>query len=333
MAQPTPRRGILLLQLGTPDGPTTPAVRRYLRQFLMDPRVVDLPFLPRWLLVNGFIAPFRAPRSAAAYRAIWTDAGSPLRVNTEALARALQGATGLPVAVGMRYGTPDTAAALAALGPLDEVVAVPLYPQYASASTGSALEILHRTLAAFPAIPALRTIGPLVSHPAWHSAVAEVARAAVTGAEAVVFSYHGLPERQVRATQPGCVLGECCNRPEAALGHCYRAHCLATTRELATLLDTPVHETAFQSRLGREAWLTPTLDATLDRLLDAGHRRIAVVSPSFVADCLETLEEVGIRARARVEARGGQLSLAPCLNAHPTWVRALAQLVAPVPSA
>ncbi len=325
----TPRVGVLLVQLGTPDGPDVASVRRYLRTFLMDPRVIDLPAVPRWLLVHGVIAPFRGPRSAAAYQAVWTPAGSPLLAYTNALAEALSLRVGLPVAVGMRYGNPSIPAALARLGDCDRIVVVPLYPQYASASSGSALEAVLGALARATAIPALTVTRPLAQYAGWAEAVAHLAQDAVTDADAVVCSYHGLPERQVRATRSGCLdHPTCCDRPDARFGHCYRAQCLDASRTIAVALGRASVETAFQSRVGRDAWLAPSLDQTLDRLLDAGARRIAVIAPSFVADCLETLEEIGLRARERVAARGGELRLAPCLNADPRWVETLAQAIA-----
>ena len=324
----SPRIGVLLVQLGTPDAPDVAAVRRYLREFLMDPRVVDIPAVPRWLLVNGVIAPLRGPRSAAAYRSVWTPAGSPLLANTRALAAALTPRLGLPVAIGMRYGNPSIAAALAELPGCDRIVVVPLYPHYASASTGSAVEAVLQAAGGLLAIPALTVTRPLAQYPGWATAVVRLATEAVADADAVVCSYHGLPERQVRATREGCLRDPaCCDRPDALFGHCYRAQCLATSRMIAAALGRPEVTTAFQSRLGRDAWLAPSLEVVLDRLLDAGARRIGVIASSFVADCLETLEEIGLRARERVAARGGELRLAPCLNADPAWVEVLARAI------
>ncbi len=324
----SPRVGVLLVQLGTPDAPDVASVRRYLRAFLMDRRVIDVPAVPRWLLVHGVIAPFRGPRSAAAYRSVWTPAGSPLLVHTRALAAALAPRLAMPVAIGMRYGNPSIPAALAELEGCDRIVVVPLYPQYASASTGSAVEAVLQAVAGGLAIPALTVTRPLAQYPGWAAAVARLAEAAVADADAVVCSYHGLPERQVTATREGCLRHPgCCDRPDALFGHCYRAQCLATTRMIADALGVAAVTTAFQSRVGRDAWLAPSLDVELDRLLDAGARRIGVIAPSFVADCLETLEEIGLRAREQVAARGGELRLAPCLNADPGWVEVLARAV------
>jgi ferrochelatase len=323
-----PRTGVLLVQLGTPRSPSVADVRRYLREFLMDSRVVDLPVIPRWLLVNGVIAPFRAPRSARAYRAIWTPEGSPLLVHGRALAAALQERTGLPVALGMRYGDPTIGSALDSLGNVDRIVVVPLYPQYASASTGSAVEGVLRALATRVAIPAVTVTRPLAQYPAWADAVAEVTRPHLAGADTVIFSYHGLPERQVRATREGCLATpDCCDRTDALFGHCYRAQCLVSTRLLAQRLDLVRVETAFQSRLGRDAWLAPSLETTLSRVIAEGARNLLVVTPSFVADCLETLEEIGMRARDLAATKGATLTVAPCLDTSPVWVEALAGIV------
>lgn len=318
------RVGVLLLQLGTPDSPSTPDVRRYLREFLSDPRVIDLPAPQRWLLVNLVIAPFRAPRSAHAYRTIWTPEGSPLLVHTRALADGLRAALGVPVAVGMRYGKPGMDAGLDALGDVDRVLVVPLYPQYAGASWGTAVEALYRALAARSATPAVEVLEPLLRWGGWARAVARSLGAAEPD-EVTVFSFHGLPERQVRAARPGCLAHEgCCDRPDAAAGWCYRAQCLASARAIAAAAGLDRWEVAFQSRLGRERWIGPSLEDALARLARDG-ARVRVACPSFTADCLETLEEVGDRARATFLAGGGAaFRTVPCLNADPAWVDDLA---------
>jgi len=349
--QPGPRVGVLLLNLGTPDAPTTPAVRRYLREFLMDGRVIDLPFVARWPLVHGIIAPFRGPKSAAAYRSVWTAEGSPLLVHSRALAVAVADRLPVPVALAMRYGNPSIASALATLGELDELVVVPLFPQYASATTGSALARVQELLGAGPNVPALRVVPPLVQSPAFFEALAAVTRRALHTAEgsqgaepfvpdAILCSYHGLPERHLRASRPACLTTEgCCDRPDAAYGFCYRAQCVATTRGLAGALGwevrgsvperhvagaaLPVY-TSFQSRLGRDPWIQPYTEATLEALARSGVRRLAVACPSFVADCLETIEEIGERGAHTFRAAGGEeLRVIPCLNAAPEWVDAV----------
>lgn len=320
-----PRRGVLLLNLGTPAAPTTPAVRAYLREFLMDEQVIDLPFLPRWLLVNTIIAPFRAPKSAHAYASIWTEAGSPLLVHMNALVEALQARLGRPVALGMRYGAPSIDLALDRVGAVDELDVVPLYPQYATATTKTALDALFAALARRRRVPAVRVLRPLGQDPRWLAAQAR--QVGPIDGEHVVFTFHGLPERHVLATDPGCALGACCERPEAAFGFCYRAQCLHNARQLAAALGAEAWTAAFQSRLGRARWLGPSLVEVLDGLA-ARKARVVVVSPSFVADNLETLEEAGIQGRERFLAAGGAgYRLVPGLNAEAHWVEALAGMI------
>ena len=321
------RMGVLLLQLGTPDSPDSGPVGRYLREFLGDPRVMDIPAVPRWVLVNLGIVPLRARHSAAAYRSIWTAGGSPLRVHTESLAAGLRSVLSVPVAVGMRYGNPTLSAALDALGDVDRIVAVPLYPHYAGASWGTAVEALYSAAGKRKNVPSVDVVPPLARLPAWGRAVADLVRPHV-GKGRLVFSFHGLPERQVRASQAGCFASQgCCDRPDALHGWCYRAQCFASAREIAGALQIDNFEVAFQSRVGREQWIGPSLDDTLDRLA-AAHEKVVVVCPSFVADCLETLEEIGLRARARFTAGGGaDFTLVPCLNAEPSWVRVLGEMI------
>ena len=332
--------GVLLAQLGTPASPTTRDVRRYLREFLSDPRVIDLPAPARWLLVNGVIAPFRAPKSAHAYQAVWTPQGSPLLVNSRAFAQALQRelGTGFRVALGMRYGAPSLAAALTELCDADvsRVVVLPLYPQIAESSSGTAIAAIREAAAKRPGAPPLAFVPAFFADAGFIAAIAAEARPVLArGIDHVLFSYHGLPERHVRAADPTrahCLSSaSCCDAPPAAaLANCYRAQCFATTRAVLRELALPPERvtTAFQSRLGRDPWIKPWSDEELPRLAARGVKRLAVLCPSFVADCLETLEEIGIRARDQWLALGGEaLALVPCVNASPAWVRAAAELV------
>jgi len=335
------RTGVLLLNLGTPDSPGTRDVRRYLREFLSDPRVIDIPALPRWLLVNLVIAPFRPRTSAAAYRKIWRPDGSPLLVNGLALRDGVAAALGPDhvVELGMRYGRPALAEALGRLvaSDVDRIMALPLFPQWADSSTGSAVARLEEAADALPHAPPIETLPAFFDDPGFVAAFAAVARPVLAAArpEHVLFSYHGLPERQVRAADPTgahCLAGDaCCAAPPApVLRHCYRAQCFATTRALAAALGLPAdgQSTAFQSRLGRTPWIRPYTDLVLPELHARGVRRVAVMCPSFVADCLETLEEIGIRAREQWHALGGEdLTLVPSLNAHPRWIEAVATLI------
>jgi ferrochelatase len=333
--------GVLLAQLGTPASPSVRDVRRYLREFLSDPRVIDLPAPARWLLVNAVIAPFRAPKSAHAYAAIWTPAGSPLLVHSRAFAEALQRELGAShrVALGMRYGAPRLADALAELcdAGAARIVVFPLYPQVAESSSGTAIAAVREAASTRAGAPPLSIVPAFFAEPGFVDAVARETRTVMEreGCEHLLLSYHGLPERHVRAADPTrahCLASPgCCEAPPAGvLASCYRAQCFATTRALAQSLALPASRvtTAFQSRLGRDPWIKPWSDEELPRLAARGGKRLAVACPSFVADCLETLEEVGIRARQQWLALGGEaLALVPCVNASASWVRAAAALV------
>jgi ferrochelatase len=332
--------GVLLAQLGTPASPAVRDVRRYLREFLSDPRVIDLPAPARWLLVNAVIAPFRAPKSAHAYQSVWMPEGSPLLVHSRAFAKALQREIGADfhVALGMRYGAPRLADALAELcdAGVSRIVAFPLYPQVAESSSGTAIAAI-RDAAATSASAPLAFVPAFFGNAGFIAAVAEQTRATMERARCdhLLLSYHGLPERHVRAADPTrahCLANAaCCDAPPAnVLASCYRAQCFATTRAISAALALPSERvtTSFQSRLGRDPWIKPWSDEELPRLAARGVKRLAVVCPSFVADCLETLEEVGIRAREQWLALGGEeLALVPCVNASASWVRAAAELV------
>ena len=331
--------GVLLLQLGTPDSPSVKDVRRFLREFLSDPRVVDLPTPLRQLLLNAVILPFRPRRSAEAYELVWTEQGSPLTIHTEALTEgvAAELGAGYRVAYGMRYGQPSIADV--AQGLLDEgcarLVVLPLFPQYASAAGGSALAEALRVVAALGNVPDVATIGSFHDDPGFIRAVAAVAAPLLSDFEPdhVLFSYHGLPESQIRASDPTgswCLATSgCCDTMTRANRSCYRAQAHATTRALVAELGLVIpHGTSFQSRLAGRPWIEPFTDYELERLHGEGVRRLAILTPSFTADCLETIEEIGIRARRQWEELGGDdLLLVPCVNADDRWVAAVADLV------
>ena len=332
--------GVLLVQLGTPDAPTTGAVRRYLSEFLSDPRVIDLAAPLRWLLLHAVILRVRPRASAAAYQKIWTPQGSPLRVHSEAFSAALarELGSGFAVALGMRYGAPPIDAALRALASAGatRLLVWPLFPQHAEASTGSALARVFERLQHFPGYGRVRVLAPCWDDPGFAAAFAAVARPVLDASrpEHVLFSYHGLPERQLRAADPTgrhCLASDdCCASISPDNARCYRAQCLATSRALsaALALAPGSHSTSFQSRLGRARWTRPSTEETLARLRGSGVRRVAVLCPAFVADCLETLEEIGIRARERWRELGGEtLALVPSLNADARWVEAAARRV------
>lgn len=332
--------GLLLVNLGTPQNPRPGDVRPYLREFLMDPRVIDLPAWRRWLLVNLLILPFRPKASGHAYAQIWTDEGSPLLVHSRALAAKVATRLGpsVQVELAMRYGQPAIGAALdrfCAHG-VDRIVVFPLYPQYSSAATGSSIEKVFAEAGRRWNTPYLHVIPPFYDHPAFIRACAEAARPVLDEIrpDRVFLSFHGLPERHViqsDTTGAHCLeRDDCCARIVEANRHCYRAQCLATARLLADALDVPTGDrvVCFQSRLGRTPWIRPYTDEVLVAQAKAGARRAVVLCPAFVADCLETLEEIGIRARnSWIESGGERLALAPAVNASDTWADALVTIV------
>lgn len=339
--------GVLLVNLGTPERPETGPVRRYLREFLSDPRVLTLPAPLRWLLLNLVILPTRPRKTAAAYRKIWLPEGSPLRVHSEALTAHVRDALGdgFRVELAMRYGEPSIAHGLEALerAGTDRLIVLPLFPQYASAVTASVASEVFRCLERTQDMPPLEILGAFYDEPEFARCWAAITmpELAAFGADHVLFSYHGLPADQIRASDPthGHCLArpDCCERPGPALRRCYRAQCFVTTDALVAALglDPARTSTTFQSRLGPRAWIEPYTDVELPKLAEQGIRRLAVFCPSFVADCLETLEEVGIRLREQWRELGGEdLWLAPCPNGDARFGRAVADWIrrrAPAP--
>jgi ferrochelatase len=334
--------GVLLVNLGTPEAPRTPEVRRYLREFLSDPRVLDMNAVARWLLLEGVILRFRPRRSAEAYAKVWGPEGSPLLVHGRALRDAVAAALGPehPVELGMRYGEPSLGAALERLRAreVERVVVLPLFPQYASSSGGSASARVMALAGALWNVPALDLLGEFPTDPGFVASFVTVAGESLAsfGADHVLFSYHGLPERHVKKSDPTgahCLATErCCDAIVSSNRRCYRAQCHATTRAVAAGLGLAPgsYSVAFQSRLGRTPWIKPYTDLVLPELAAKGHKRLAVLCPSFVADCLETVEEIGIRACAQWRALGGEaLRLVPSLNAHPRWVEAVTAMLRP----
>jgi ferrochelatase len=341
MSAPRPftRTGVLLVNLGTPDAPESAAVRRYLREFLSDPRVIDIPSAARYALVNGIIAPFRAPKSAEAYRLVWTERGSPLLFHGLDLRDGLRGRIdGAPVELAMRYGTPSIATGLDALRSqgVDRILVAPLYPQYASSSTGSTLEAVYAAAAARWNTPYVEALPAFYEDARFLDAFAAVGRPVIDelDPEHVLFSYHGLPERHcTKSDETGahCLRTEdCCAGIVFANRNCYRAQCFATTAGLRTRLglDESNSSITFQSRLGRTPWIRPYTDESVVELARRGVKRVAVLCPAFVADCLETLEEIGMRAAEDFQAHGGDtLELVPSLNASPAWIDGLAEML------
>jgi len=332
--------GVLLLNLGTPDAPTAPAVRRYLREFLSDPRVIDINPVGRKLLLELVILPFRPRKSAEAYEKIWTPEGSPLLTIGRALEAKVRAALGPGhvIELAMRYGSPSIPDALERLraAGAGRLVVAPLYPQYSSAATGSSLEAVFGALARRPVVPAVSVVPAFYEDAGFISAFAEVGAPVLAREKPdhVLFSFHGLPERQVRAGDHSgrhCLASEgCCDTIGEANRDCYRAQCFATARALAAELRLAPgsFSVAFQSRLGRTPWIRPYADERIGALAREGKKRLCVFCPAFVADCLETLEEIGLRGRAQFLAAGGEsLTLVPSLNASDAWVGALVSLV------
>ncbi len=333
--------GVLLVNLGTPDSPEPRDVRGYLREFLSDPRVFDISPVARWLLVNLVILPVRPKQSAEAYRKIWTPSGSPLLVHGRDLAGKVAAALGgeVPVEIAMRYQSPSIGSALARLRErgIDRIVALPLFPQYSSSAWGSAAAKVFEEAGRLWDVPAVSVVPPFFDHPAFIEAQAEVARPIVAEArpEKVLLSFHGLPERHVRKSDASggrhCLQSEsCCGRISWENRNCYRAQCFATARGLAQPLGLgpEAWEVSFQSRLGRDPWIRPYTDVRIEALARGGVRRLVVMCPAFVADCLETLEEIGMRGRESFLAAGGEsFALVPCVNSDPVWVRGIVRLI------
>ena len=338
----TPKTGVLIVNLGTPDAPTTPAVRRYLREFLSDPRVLDINPVGRWLLVNLIICPFRSPKSAEAYQQVWTPEGSPLLVYGHALTAALQARfPDVPMQLAMRYQNPAIEAGLTALRDqgCDRVVVFPLFPQYASSSTGSALEEIYRVAGEQWNTPWIQVVPPYYDDPGFIEAMAVIGRAhlARQAPEHVLFSFHGLPERHCTKSdlsgQHCLKKADCCAVIVEANRNCYSAQCVQTGHALAKALGLGEgdYTICFQSRLGRTPWIKPYTDEVVAELGKKGVKSLAVFCPAFTADCLETLEEIGMRGVEEFQEAGGEtLELVPSLNAHPAWAEAAAGLIEPL---
>lgn len=329
--------GILLVNLGTPDSPSTRDVRRYLNEFLTDGRVIDIPWLPRQLLVRGIISLFRAPKSAATYREIWTPEGSPLMVYAERLSTKLRELLpqGYALELAMRYQQPAMSKGLEALRRqgVERLVILPLFPQYASATTGSVHQEAMRILSSWQDIPETVFIGDYFDHRGFIEPFATAIRECQPEQyDHILFSYHGLPERQIRkADRAGvCQFGTCCDSITPANRLCYRAQCMATTRALMQHLPLSAERcsTAFQSRLGKDPWIQPYTSDALHRLAGQGVKRLLVVCPAFVADCIETLDEIAVEYAAEFrEAGGEELRLVPSLNDRDDWIQGLLSIL------
>lgn len=330
------KTGVLLINLGTPDSPAVGDVRPYLSQFLNDPRVIDIPWLSRKILVNLIIVPFRAPKSAAIYKKLWTDKGSPLLYHSENAQKLLQQSLGdaYGVHLAMRYKNPSIPAVLEQMRKRNytTIIVLPMFPQYASASTGSALEDVMKVIATWWVIPEVKVISQYYDHPLFIDAfVARAKQYDINSYDHVLFSYHGLPKRQVDKVHVDgdCEKYRCRHEVNETNKYCYQATCYATTRLLAGKLGIPSdrYTVCFQSRLD-EKWLQPFSDKVVEEYGKKGLKKLLVFSPAFTADCLETTIEIGDEYQHLfVENGGDKVQLVESLNDHPTWIKCLEDLV------
>ena len=331
------KSAVLLINLGTPDSPSVGDVRSYLSQFLNDPRVIDIPWLLRKILVNLIIVPFRAPKSAKIYQKLWTSDGSPLLVISQQVKDLMQTKLGndYQVFLAMRYKNPSIPAVLEEIRKqnFSKIIVLPMFPQYASASTGSAFDEVMRVVRSWWVIPDIQFISQYYDHPLFVDAL--IARARQYNLEEydhVLFSYHGLPERQVdKVYDEGlCSDHDCENEITDENKYCYKATCYATTRLIASRLniDKTRYTVCFQSRLDKK-WLMPFSDEVVKECAEKGMKKILVFSPAFTADCLETIIEIGDEYQEIFKEHGGEkVQLVESLNTHPLWIDCLVDLVA-----
>lgn len=332
--------GLLLVNLGSPEAPTAEALKPYLNEFLMDPEVIDIPGILRWPLVHMLIVPRRSQKSAALYQKVWMKEGSPLlhysRQFAMALRKDLDDQTDLRIELGMRYGNPGIGAALKRMRTqeLDRLIVFPLYPQYAQSST---LTVKKKVLAEIGRLghssPKPEWIEPFYAEPGFIEASRTTAFESLQSfnPDFSLFSFHGVPERHIKRVHAVCLSKtSCCDQISAENENCYRAQCFSTARSIAAALHIPstLYSVSFQSRLGRTPWIQPFTDHVIEELPKRGVKRLLVFSPSFVADCLETLDEIENRERDRfLKAGGEELKLVRSLNDHPVWVHAAGEMV------
>jgi protoporphyrin/coproporphyrin ferrochelatase len=330
------KTGVLLINLGTPDSPSVGHVRSYLSQFLNDPRVIDIPWLARKILVNLIIVPFRAPKSAKIYSELWTDKGSPLLFYSERAKDLLQEQLGssYEVHLAMRYKNPSIPSVLEKMRKANyqKIIVLTMFPQYASASTGSALEEVMRVVSKWWVIPEIKFLSQYYDHPLYIKAFVERGRKYdLSKYDHVLFSYHGLPERQVDKVydEGRCKDHDCENGITAENKYCYKAVSYETTRLIAAQLGIPKEKytVCFQSRLD-EKWLEPFSDKVVENCAKKGMKNILVFSPAFTADCLETIIEIGQEYQEIFHKNGGEkVQLVESLNDHPTWIECMKDLV------
>lgn len=331
------KTGVLLINLGTPDKPEEQDVKIYLKEFLNDPRVIDIPTVPRHLLVNYLIIPKRYKNTTRTYKKIWTDNGSPLMYYTLRSAELLQKELGdnFIVEVAMRYRLPSIENSLNKFekSNVEKLIILPLFPQYASATIGSVHEEVMKIVSKWQVIPEIKFISGFHDHHLYIHACAEVSSEInLNEFDHVLFSYHGLPERQIiKADRSGiCLSNNCCDILNENNFYCYRAQCFNTSRLIANQLDInkEKYTICFQSRLGKEPWIKPYADETIIDLAQKRKRKLLVFSPSFVADCLETIYEIGVEYDELFKKHGGEkVTLVPGLNDHHKWIEALNEIV------
>jgi ferrochelatase len=333
------KRGIILLNLGSPDSTEVKDVRKYLMEFLMDERVIDYPYIFRAILVGGIIVPFRAPKSAEAYKSVWTKDGSPLIIISKDQQAALQQQVDEPVELAMRYRNPTMKAAFDGLleksPELEEVLAIPLYPHYAMSSYETAVEHAKKVHKKNKYPFSLSFIKPFYNEHNFIDALAESMRPYLQqDYDQILFSYHGLPQRHMTKADPTnnhCMkVANCCEVASPAHATCYRHQCWTTTQIIADKLHIPQSKIgfSFQSRLGREEWLKPYTALRFEELPKEGVKKLVVVCPAFVSDCLETLEEIAVEGKEEFLHAGGEsFTFIPCLNTHPLWINTLATWV------
>ena len=327
------------MNLGSPDSTDVKDVKKYLDEFLMDERVIDKPWLLRALLVKGIIVPFRAPNSAKAYQSIWTEKGSPLIVISKQQRDALKKEIEESVVIAMRYGTPSPKQAYDALlqknPDLEEVILFPMYPHYAMSSFETAVEYAkeHHKKGGYRF--KLTFIKPFYNEQNYLHALGERIRPYLDGEyDHILFSYHGIPERHILKCDPSkqhCLkVDNCCEVPSEAHKYCYRHQCWATTKAIVKKLNIPENKWgfSFQSRLGRDPWLRPYTAKRLEELPKEGIKKLLIVCPAFVSDCLETLEEIAEEGKESFMHSGGEsFELIPCLNVHPLWIETMAKWI------
>lgn len=332
------KTAILLINVGTPDEPKVPAVRRYLSEFLNDRRVIDIPLVLQKILVNLIIVPFRAPKSTKLYQRLWTDNGSPLLYYSERVQHELQLklASRADVFMAMRYGNPSIGKALKTIQDeqYERLVILPMFPQYASSTFGTAIQGVVDGVRKWNTIPEIHAISQFYDHPAFLDAFAERIRSYEPETyDHIVFTYHGLPNRHLDKNHPGESFKTCnCENVLPEFGRfCYKATCYQTTRELVKRLGLKPEQysISFQSRLSNN-WMTPFTDKNLINRAQQGKKRVLVAAPSFVADCLETTVEIGWEYKEMYAANGGEeLQMVESLNDSPRWIEAMEEILKP----